>query len=276
MGQKKYRGWAQSRVLSFTLCSLIALSPFSSSEALITDTNDFEHVFSYHQDDILYVFDLDNTLIEAQQHLGSDQWFSHQINHLMESQGWSRSEAFDKFFPLYHQVLNKTAVRLVDASMTGLLSQMKEKNTPMIGLTKRNPKLSSRTFEQISSLQIDFSSTCPVKEDFVIEELGGTLLKNGILFVGQGIEKGPALMAYLKKLKKMPGRIVAIDDRLNHIESIASAVESLGIDYVGIRYGKTDEKVKSFNPKIAAMQLEHFHRILSDEQALHLLKLENY
>lgn len=275
MKQKKHRSWIHLQTLNITLCSLLALYPFSSNEALVTDTNDFEHVFSYHQDDILYVFDLDNTLIEAEQHLGSDEWFSHQINHLMESEGLSRSEAFDKFFPLFHQVLNKTAMRLVDASMTDHLAQMKEKNTPMIGLTKRNPKLSSRTLEQIASLQIDFSSTCPVKKDFVIEELGGTLLKNGVLFVGQGIEKGPALIAYLKKLKKMPGRIVAIDDRLNHIESMASAVESLGIDYIGIRYGKTDEKVKSFNPKIAAMQLEHFHRILSDEQALHLLKLEN-
>jgi Protein of unknown function (DUF2608) len=51
-------------------------------------------------------------------------------------------------------------------------------------------------------------------------------------------------------------------------------VESLGIDYVGIRYGKADERVKSFDPKIADVQLEHFHKILSDEEALHLLKLE--
>lgn len=275
MKEIKYRGWGQSQALNVMLCTLIAFAPFSSSEALVTDTNDFSHIFSYHQEDILYVFDLDNTLIEAAQHLGSDQWFSHELNHLMKSEGLSLSEAISKLLPVYHQIQNKTAMRLVDNSVTDHLAQMKKKNTPMIGLTKRDPKLSSRTLEQIASLHIDFSSTSPIKEDFVLDELGGTLFKNGIVFVGQEIDKGAALTAYLKKLKKMPTRIVAIDDRLNHIENIASAVELLGIDYVGIRYGKTDERVKSFNPKIATVQLEHFHKILSDEQALHLLNLEN-
>ena len=145
----------------------------------------------------------------------------------------------------------------------------------MIGLTKRDPSLSDITWKQISSLNIDFSSTSHVKEDHVFEEAGGTLYKNGVIFVGQGMNKGPALLAFLKKLNKMPKRIVVIDDKLSHIENIASVVEPLGIDFIGIRYGKADEKVKAFDPKIAKKQLEHFHRILSDEQAMHLLKLSD-
>jgi hypothetical protein len=270
----KVEGFMKNGLLNIALCSLIALFPFSNSEALITDTNDLEHVFSYHKEDTLYVFDLDNTLIETAQYLGSDQWFSHQLNHEMESEGISRPEAVAKTLPIYFQIMNKTAMRLVDNCAIELLEKMKKKKTSMIGLTKRDPGVSARTLEQIAPLQIDFSSTCPLQGDFVFEELNGTVFKNGILFIEQSIEKGPALLAYLKKLKKMPKRIVAIDDRLNHIENIAAAVEPLGIDYVGIRYGKADERVKSFDPKIAAMQLEHFNKILSDEEALHLLNLE--
>lgn len=260
---------------SVALCSLLALYPFSNGEALITDTNDFSHMFSYHQEDVLYVFDLDNTLIEPAQHLGSCEWFSHHLNHLMENKGLHKQEALSETTSLYIEVQNKTSIRPVDASALELLASMKKKKASMIGLTKRDPRLANRTLEQLAHLQIEFSSTSPIKDGFVVEELGGTLFHEGILFVGQGIEKGPALLSYLKKLKKMPKRIVAIDDRLNHIENIGAAVESIGIDYVGVRYGKTDEKVKTFNPQIANVQLKHFQKILSDEQALHLLKLEN-
>ena len=152
-----------SWTLNIAICSLIALFPFSNSEALITETNNFEHIFSYHQANTLYVFDLDNTLIEAAQHLGSDQWFSHQLNHLMENEGLSRSEAVAKSLPVYYQVMNNTAMRLVDTSAIDLLEKMKKKKIPMIGLTKRDPKVSNRTLEQIAALQIDFSSTCPLK-----------------------------------------------------------------------------------------------------------------
>ncbi len=270
MTYKKYRN-----VFNLSLCSLLALCPFSNSEALITNTNEFSHAFSYHLEDVLYVFDLDNTLIQTAQHLGSDEWFFHHMTHLIENEGLSKHDALSQTLSLYLQVQNKTEIRLVDASASELLSAMKQKKASMIGLTKRDPKLACRTLEQLASLQIDFSSTSPIKEDFVFKELADTVFKNGVVFVGKGIEKGPVLIAYLKKLKKMPKRVIAIDDRLSNVENMGAAVESLGIDYIGVRYGKTDEKVKSFNPKIANIQLAHFEKILSDEQALHLLKLEN-
>ncbi len=257
-----------------TLCT-VALCPFSKGEALITETNDFAHAFTYLEKDTLYVFDLDNTLIETAQHLGSDQWFSHHLDHCLKTEGLSVDEAIAKLVPVYSQILDRTEMQLVEPIIADLLAKMQKQNVPMIGLTKRSPALSERTLEQIAPLHIDFSKTSLVEGDLVFKELKGTLFKNGIIFTGNGIDKGPALNAYLKKLKKLPNRIVVIDDKLSHIENIEAAVEKLGIDFVGIRYGGADEKVKSFNPKIAQLQLDHFHKILSDEQALHLLKLEN-
>lgn len=257
-----------------TLCS-VALCPLLKGEVLITETNDFAHAFTYLEENTLYVFDLDNTLIETAQHLGSDQWFTHHFDHFLKNEGLSADEAIARLVPVYTQVLNRTEMQLVDPIMADLLDKMQKRNVPMIGLTKRTPALSERTFEQIAPLQIDFSKTSLVKGDLIFKELKGTLFKNGIIFTGDGIDKGPALNAYLMKLKKLPKRIVVIDDKLSHIENIAFSVEKLGIDFVGIRYSGADEKVKSFNPKIAQLQLDHFHKILSDEQALHLLKLED-
>ena len=136
--------------------------------------------------------------------------------------------------------------------------------------------MSDRTLEQLTSLQIDFSKTALIEDVFVFEGLQETTFKQGIIFAGHGIEKGPALIAYLKKLKSLPKKIVVIDDKMSHVQNIAKALEPLEIDFVGIRYGGADEKVKSFNPKIAELQWEHFQKILSDEQALHLMQLEDH
>ncbi len=257
------------------ICALMALCFFSSAAALVTETNDLAHAFTYLEEDTLYVFDLDNTLIESAQHLGSDQWFSHHFDHCIKNEGLNPDEALAKVLPAFIEVQKRTEMRLVDPAIPDLLYQMQKKNVSMIGLTKRDPRLSDRTIEQIAPLHIDFSKTAHVNEELIFEELDGTMLKKGIIFVGQRIEKGPALMAYLKKLKKMPKRIVVIDDKLGNIENISKTIEPLGINFIGIRYGGADERVKSFNPKIAELQWEHFHKILSDEQALHLLKLGN-
>jgi len=258
----------------FTLFSFAALYFFSSLEGLVTETNDLAHAFTYLKEDTLYVFDLDNTLIETAQHLGSDQWFSHKVEQ-MAKEGLSTAEACEKIFSLYGEILDRTEMRLVDPSIPDLLYKMQKKHVPMIGLTKRNPSYAKRTFEQIAPLHIDFTKTAYLKEEIHFEELGETFYKQGIIFVGQGMEKGPCLLAYLKKLDKMPKQIVMIDDKMSHVQNIAKTIEPLGISFVGIRYGGADEKVKAFNPKIAEIQLEHFQKILSDEQALHLMQLTN-
>jgi phosphoglycolate phosphatase-like HAD superfamily hydrolase len=257
------------------ICSLVALCLFSSGEALLTETNDLAHAFTYLEEDTLFVFDLDNTLIETMQHLGSDQWFSHSIERSVKEEGMSLDEALERIAPIYHEIIHRTEMRLVDAAIPDLLSQMQEKNVPMIGLTKRNPRLSDRTLKQIAPLNIDFSKTAHIDEDLNFHDLNETMLKKGIIFVDAGVDKGPALLAYLNKLKVMPKRIVFIDDKLSHIQNVSMALEPFDIHFVGIRFGGADEKVRSFNPKIADLQLEHFHRILSDEQALHLLNLDH-
>lgn len=255
--------------------SLFLLCSFLEGKALIKETNDFAHAFTYLEEDTLFVFDLDNTLIEAAQHLGSDQWVSHQLDHLMK-QGFNFDDALSQVIAQLVEVQNRSEVRLVDPAIPDLLSHMQKNQVPMIALTKRDPQMSDRTLEQLASLEIDFSKTALIEEVLIFEGLQKTIFKQGIIFVGQGIEKGPALIAYLKELKNSPKKIVVIDDKMNHIHNIAKALEQLEIDFVGLRYGGADEKVKSYNPKIAELQWEHFQKILSDEQALLLMQLDDH
>jgi hypothetical protein len=185
-------------------------------------------------------------------------------------------EALGQVIPCYLEVMAFSQMQLVDPAIPDLLHNMQKSQVPMIGLTKRAPVLATRTLEQLVPLRISFSHTANFDGQVVFEELNRTEFREGIIFVAQGIDKGAALLAYLHKLEKMPSQIVAIDDKLSHIRDIAGTIEPLGIPFIGIRYAGADEKVRRFNPKIADVQLEHFRRILSDEQALHLMQLAPY
>jgi hypothetical protein len=166
-------------------------------------------------------------------------------------------------------------MRPVDPEIPILLHRMHEKQVPMIVLTKRDPLLASLTLEHLSLTGIDFQKAAPIKESAQFEELNHSIYRKGILFCGAGVDKGILLLEYLKKLEKMPRRIVFIDDKMDYVLSVEKAVEKAGIAFVGIRYGRADERFKELDPRIAEIQQEHLHKILSDEQALLLLKLKN-
>lgn len=256
--------------LTFTLFSLCSALHASK---LVTDTNDMAHALNYAVEGTLFVFDLDNTLIETAQHLGSDQWFSHRLQHFMDK-GHTIDEALRLVVPNWLAIQSKTHMRHVDSAIPGLLSKLHQSHVSMIALTKRPPELAPRTLEQLAPLQIDFSKTSEIAGPIVFPEQGDSLYQDGIIFVARTEEKGPVLRAFLKKMKTPPKKIVLIDDKMSHIENVALAMESLHIPFVGIRYGGADEKVKSFDPKIADMQWKYFEKILTDEQAEQLLRIQ--
>ncbi len=259
----------------FLTCALSSLLAFSSVHAskLITETNDMAHVLTYVKEGTLFVFDLDNTLIEPVQHLGSDQWFSHHLQQYL-NEGLPMDEALLVAIQDLIAIQHRSDIRFVDPSIPQFLLELQQSHVSMIGLTKRNPALVNRTIDQLSQLQIDFSTTSDVQSPLSFQELNDTIFQNGIIFVGHGIEKGPALNAFLANLKEMPKQIVMIDDRMSHVENVAHAAEALHIPFVGIRYGGADEKVQQFDSKISDLQWEYFGRILSDEEALHLMQLQ--
>lgn len=264
--------------MRYIFCAIISSLSFVfsplESKTLFSESNDIFHTLVYLDEDTLFVFDLDNTLIEHAQYLGSDQWFTHKIVHLIK-QGVEPDDAVRIAISQLIIIHDYSEMRFVDPAIPDLLHEMQQKNVPMVGLTKRAPCLCERTLEQVEPLQLDLSKTTPIQEELTFHDLGGTTLKKGIIFVGDGLEKGPVFLAYLQKLERLPKTVVVIDDKMNHLQNIARSLEPTGIDFVGIRYGGADERVKAFNPEIADLQWKHMQMILSDEQALHLLQLEN-
>ena len=64
-----------------------------------------------------------------------------------------------------------------------------------------------------------------------------------------------------------PKKIVFIDDKEKNIIDMDEKIINYDIEYVGLRYGFLDEKIKNFNRAISNFQLEYFKKILTDEDA---------
>lgn len=249
----------------FICFSFLGARPLSGE---VLESSDISSMLVFAQPNALLVFDLDNTLIEPNQQLGSDQWVGYQLESLTKK-GLSSKEALQQVLPRWLAILKKTEMRLVDPVSPLLLKKLRQRKIASIGLTKRDPESCEPTVKQLEQLKIEFF---PYENGKIGEELpGGTLYKKGVLFTGKGVDKGSCLLSYLGKISFNPSLIIAIDDKLSHLQSLERASELLQIPFIGIRYSVTDERVKNFDPEIAEIQWHHCQNILSDEEAAKLL-----
>jgi len=211
----------------------------------------------------LVLFDLDNTIMEPIQELGSDQWFNYQFKKY-ENSGLDRNVALDTALLDWYEIQAITKVKFVEKDIKTILDNLHKKNTLVMGLTTRDHSFSLAAIKQLDSLKIDLSKTAPKKETFYFEN--GVLYKKGILFA-KGIEKGKVLAQFLKKIKFMPKSIVFIDDKLKHLDEVEKFCDKFKIKFLGLRYGYLDEKVKNFQGLVCDMQYKKLKNILSDAEA---------
>lgn len=221
----------------------------------------------------LVIFDLDNTLMEPVQDLGTDHWGSYQIQKYMK-QGLSKEAACKKVQFEWMAVQNITQVKPVEPSTPKLIEELQKSGYQMIGLTGRSQEMSALTTHQLDAIGVDLNKTAPNKED-VLFKSDQTLLKSfpwvlyhhGTIFTAR-MDKGKALFTLLDKVGCSPKRIVFADDKRSALEQVEKACQERKIPFVGLRYGFTDEKVNNFDPTAAEKQYSHFVNILSNKEAL--------
>ncbi len=83
-------------------------------------------------------------------------------------------------------------------------------------------------------------------------------------------------MKLLEILSLKPKHIVFINDKLTHVRDVEGSVELSGIEFTGLRYTFSDERVQNFRQDIAEIQWTQssFNYILSDEEALAILSTQ--
>lgn len=211
----------------------------------------------------LIIFDLDNTILEPVQLLGSDQWFYHTLRQY-EREGMDSKDALEKVFVQWYEIQAITKVKLVENKTKDLIESLQSKKIKLMGLTSRNPDFALASIKQLNSLEIDLGKTAPYKKDLFFEN--GMVFRKGILF-SQGKNKGKALKCFFSKIGFFPKSAVFIDDKLKHVAEVEDFCKTYKIRFIGYRYGYLDDKIKNFNYEIPNIQYRNLKNILSDEQA---------
>jgi hypothetical protein len=246
-----------------------ALSIFGWGE--IVEVGHFSEIHHYASDDALIILDIDNTLIEPVQELGSDQWFYHRCGEY-KAQGYSSERAIEEALNEWHAVQSLTKVKLVEAHIDQEVHDLQSRHLNIMGLTTRGLAMATRTIQQLSTVGVDLTKTAPEREDLFFYTTQGVLFRGGILFTS-GTHKGEALFTFLSRIDRYFPEVVFINDKASHLREIEVFCEKRGIKFTGLRYSQTDERVRSFQPEVAKKQLESFITILSDEEAKRQLAL---
>ncbi len=194
----------------------------------------------------LLVFDLDNTLMEPLQSLGSDQWYYYIIKKYKEVDKLTDQEAYDKSDKVWNQSQWLVQVKAVESFTPDLIRKLQKKKVKMMGLTARTYDLSEITLKQLSSIGINLGNSVS-SQDMKFKLKDTAHYKDGIVFQGEHNSKGDVFVEFLKRVNLKPKKVVFVDDKQKHVNSMEKALGEAKIKYVGFRYGAADERVERFN-----------------------------
>jgi hypothetical protein len=246
--------------------NILILAYSLSSAAEIRQTSNMAEAFREVQPTDVLVLDIDNTILEPVQTLGSDQWFGHTVTNYVKS-GLSEKLAVDSAIEDWQQVQNATAVKAIERTTPFLIRQAQERGTVVFALTARPLSLKHSSIRQLRSLGVSLKN--PVSK---YSEGDSVELFQGVLFVGPHNNKGQVLAKFFESQKLRPSRLIFVDDKEKHVKNMDAVFTE--IPNVNFRYGAADATVKSFSSDIANLQWSYFldrNYLLSDAEAKALL-----
>jgi phosphoserine phosphatase len=246
--------------LSWLLLSVVCYQ--TPLNAVIYETTNVNDMIQHSDERTLVICDLDNTLIEPRQLIGSDQWFCYEIQRRVNA-GESSKQACANTIPIYNTIQKITQVNLIDNQAPEVIKELKKYSARVISLTARNYELIAATQRQLKSVGIDFNSQ-EAPQMQLLENDGSIINHNNISYLN-GQNKGVYLTKYLELNSLDFDKVVFIDDKRKNLEAVESVVENLGKTFIGLRYAALDEKVKSLDPNIASIQIEIFNSLFNNE-----------
>lgn len=244
---------------------LLSLLFFRVLSAEIIEIQKIDEFSKHAEEGTLLVFDIDNTIFEPVQTLGSDQWFYHQIDQYVDK-GYPAQEALDIALAEWMAIQNITKVQLVEPVVAELIAKYQEKGWPLIGLTTRGLSLATRTVEQLQELGIDLSKSSPIQNEQFFQNKGGVLFRGGILFTA-GTNKGSAFFKLLGNADYDVKKVLFVNDKASHLHVVEKACKKRKVSFTGLRYAFLDHKVKNMRKDLVQVQWEHFGKLISDQEA---------
>ncbi len=221
---------------------------------------------------ILLVFDLDNTLLRMHQYLGSPEWFAWQENLLQQKPLPKQAIApsFPQLLDDNRLILSATRTAFVEPKVEPLYLQHLLKKYHAMVLTERSCDLLSLSEVEFSRHNLNFLSTAvgpkggyamPIND--LTAKLAGykrpICYQQGIMLAA-GQNKAQVLRDYLHYIRQShpPRYIFFIDDTLKNVKEMQVAFPK---DLIAFHYLGNQKRVQAFNnPRAKALVSQQWQR----------------
>lgn len=239
---------------------LLLLTTFSlnAHKSQIIEHRHFHGILDFILPDDLHnktiiVLDIDNTLAQPELLIGGEEWVVHVINKCADISITDPRARFAVIAPLYFDVIHAVDFIPIEFSTIHIIQELQQSGVIVIGLTARSFEVCDRTIEQLYNIGIDLSHASLWHEELWHDCHLTYCHKNGIIFC-DGNDKGKVLTHVFDRLAYSPTKVIAVDDKERHLHAISRAIDP-EIEFIGIRYGHLDEKVRNFDGSAADEQL---------------------
>jgi len=210
------------------------------------------------KEDVLVVFDIDNTLLAMEQGLGSDQWYYWQKD--LDNAEPCSPQLVSNRFAVQGAVFYASAMRTTQPDAAKQVRRIQDDGIATIAVTSRGTDYRLPTFRELRRNDISFWPTAipPQRgwpETFVPEAGSRPALYEDGVFLTAGQHKGLMLKALLEKSGgEWPSIIVMADDKAENLAAVMETFTGTGTWIHAWRYTREDENVAAFNAAEAAQQ----------------------
>ena len=266
-------------LLSLTAC---ATETLSNKQDIISvkEIAAIEQAFAGATPSTLVLVDIDNTIIEPRANMfragSADGKFIDNLKRQRYAiKNWDELLAN---FRLSRKML------LVHKKWPTIINELKARNVPVYALTQldhgpagRIPRTAAWRYKELAHFGIKFTATYTGFEEKELIPATGHISEAGYsesaifyrgFFMNGYFSKGAVVEKIIAELK--PTNIIFVDDRADHVASVAEACAKTKTPYIGIIYRGTELIKGKPNPKIIAYQREQFLKYkewVDDEEA---------
>ena len=248
-------------MLSPALQSIAALVTYNEIDDLAKVQRRANQFAKTHRpENVLVIFDLDNTLLAMNQPLGSDQWFNWQAGLLGSKNSKAVAHDFPGLLAIQHQLFKLGSMRPTQKNVAQIVREIQQRKFPTFVLTSRGPEYLLPTHRELRRNQLHFVNSLPHAQKlpqgiFFPDKTEDTpkprpaQYSDGVLFIS-GQHKGELLQQLLNKLSLSPKAIVFVDDHKKHNKRISKTFRGSDMNVATFRYTSEDANVKKFEQQI--------------------------
>lgn len=221
----------------------------------------------YSPEEVLLIFDIDNTLLTAGTSVGSDIWYQWQTGKLDIKPTVSQKVPclYDNAIGMLYEL---GPMQLTEPQLTNLIGKWQERHT-VFALTSRAPNTQYATLRELNRYDIDFSKSAikPNGAESAPDERGrlkrSWLYSKGV-FWSSGQDKGIITDFILDKMGKKYKAIVFVDDGIANIDAMERMLSSKkwsSVDSTVIHYTRVERSL-----------VKQQGKVLTEQQAIKMAK----